>query len=62
MLKADIDGKTVKLLEFSGEPHFKDNPLLDELYYLLIDLGYRISDEEQQMRHGTHPLFMSEDS
>lgn len=43
-----------------NEPHFKDNPLLDELYYLLIDLGYRISDEEQQMRHGTHPLFVSE--
>lgn len=44
------------------EPHFKDNPLLDEFYYLLTDLGYQISDEEKQMRNGTHPLFVQKDS
>ena len=36
---------------------FKDNQLLDDVYYLLESLGYQTSDEELQMRRGTHPLF-----
>ena len=39
------------------EAHYRDNPILDQMYYLLESIGYQISDEEQQMRHGTHPLF-----
>ena len=36
---------------------FKDNQELDSLYYLLESLGYQLSDEELQMRRGSHPLF-----
>jgi hypothetical protein len=35
----------------------KKNDKLDALYDFLIALGYEMSDEEQQLRDGTHPLF-----
>lgn len=34
-----------------------NNDTLDEVYYFLEELGYQTSDEERQMRRGTHPLF-----
>lgn len=36
---------------------WKNNDTLDEVYYFLEELGYQTSDEERQMRRGTHPLF-----
>ena len=36
---------------------WQDNQTLDEVYYFLEELGYQTSDEERQMRRGTHPLF-----
>ncbi|MDJ0305365.1 ParB/RepB/Spo0J family partition protein [Dehalobacter sp.] len=33
------------------------NESLDELYDMLIELGYELSDEEQSLRDGTHELF-----
>ena len=38
---------------------YEENPKLDRLYDLLTNLGYEMSDEEIQMRNGTHPLFDS---
>lgn len=37
--------------------YWQDNPKLDEVYYFLEELGYQTSDEERQMRRGTHRLF-----
>ena len=40
-----------------GERHERAaNPELDELYEFLTTLGYEMSEEEKQMRDGTHPL------
>ena len=39
------------------EVRHRENPGLDSLYGLLTALGYVMSDEERQMRDGTHPLF-----
>lgn len=36
---------------------YKDNQELDSVYYLLESLGYQLSDEELQMRRGSHSLF-----
>lgn len=36
--------------------HF-ENEKLDDIYDALISMGYEMSDEEQQLRDGTHPLF-----
>lgn len=41
-------------------PLHKENPILDRIYALLTDIGYQMSDEEQQMKDGTHPLFYQE--
>ena len=30
---------------------------LDDIYEVLEKLGYQLSDEEEAMRNGTHPLF-----
>ena len=30
---------------------------LNSLYFLLNRLGYEMSDEEKQLRDGTHPIF-----
>ena len=32
------------------------NPELDNIYAFLCSLGYELSDEEEQMQNGTHPL------
>ena len=33
------------------------NPELNRFYNLLVKLGYVMSDEETQLRDGTHPIF-----
>ena len=35
----------------------KNNPELNRFYNLLVKLGYVMSDEEIQLRDGTHPIF-----
>lgn len=35
----------------------KNNPELNRFYNLLCKLGYVMSDEEIQLRDGTHPIF-----
>lgn len=35
----------------------KNNPELNRFYVLLCELGYVMSDEEIQLRDGTHPIF-----
>lgn len=35
----------------------KINPELNRFYNLLVKLGYAMSDEEIQLRDGTHPIF-----
>lgn len=42
-------------------PEYRKNPSLDALYDWLISLGYEMSDEERQLREGTHPLFVDKD-
>lgn len=37
----------------------KNNPELNRFYNLLCKLGYVMSDEEIQLRDGTHPIFTS---
>lgn len=37
----------------------KNNPELNRFYVLLCELGYVMSDEEIQLRDGTHPIFTS---
>ena len=38
----------------------KENEELDALYELLSEFGYELSDEEEQAKNGTHPLFPKE--
>lgn len=53
----DSDGKDY----FSGGekysfPAYDNNAMLNALYDWLTSLGYELSDEEKQMKDGTHPL------
>lgn len=41
-------------------PKYKANPALSALYDILEALGYPVSDEENQLRDGTHPMFYVE--
>jgi ParB family chromosome partitioning protein len=45
---------------FNWNGGYAPNERLDRAYDFLIGLGYQMSDEEQQMRDGTHPLFKKE--
>lgn len=45
----------------SGMPVHRQDLILDALYDWLTSLGYVLSDEEQQLRDGTHPLFHPDD-
>lgn len=38
------------------------NQSLNKFYYMLRKCGYEMSDEEKQLRDGTHPIFFKEDS
>ena len=38
-------------------PAHNQSEWLDKLYDWLASLGYEMSDEERQLRDGTHPLF-----
>ena len=42
---------------YNDFPKHTTNVWLDRLYDWLISLGYEMSDEERQLRDGTHPLF-----
>ena len=44
---------------FTGK--YTPNTELSAIYDFLIKLGYEMSDEEKQLRDGTHPLFIAED-
>lgn len=35
----------------------KENESLDDLYHILVKLGYQMSDEEKQLQDGTHKFF-----
>ena len=41
---------------------YEKNVMLDALYDSLIALGYEMSDEERELRDGTHELFTPGDS
>lgn len=40
--------------------YYEENEIYDEIYRLLIKLGYQMSDEEEKYRNGTHELFAKE--
>ena len=40
-------------------PRYKENRKLDLCYQWLEEFGYRMSDEEEQYRNGTHPVFQT---
>lgn len=46
---------------FNWQGEFVNNNRLSAYYDLLVKMGYAMSDEEQQMRDGTHPLFVKEE-
>lgn len=41
--------------------HKNSSDVLDLLYDWLEQLGYEMSDEERQLKDGTHPLFVDKD-
>lgn len=52
---AFFDGK---LNSYSnGEREWKENKRLDKLYEHLCEMGYVLSDEEEQLKNGTHELY-----
>ena len=53
------DAKTQTYIdgEWTGKPEYEDNKKLDEIYDILTDFGYELSDEEEQLISGTHPIF-----
>lgn len=48
--------------QYNDFPKYEKNEWLDKLYDWLISLGYEMSDEERQLREGTHPLLVDENS
>ena len=55
------DKKDLYCLEFdwkgSGRLNFRKEPVLEEIYSLLTDLGYEMSTDEEGLMDGTHYLF-----
>lgn len=45
------------IMDVGFPPIHQKNPTLDLIYEGLTDIGYEMSDEEIQMKKGTHPLF-----
>lgn len=41
---------------------YEENEHLDDLYGFLCAIGYEMSDDERQLRDGTHPLFVDKDN
>lgn len=41
-------------------PIYQGSETLDRIYRLLTDIGYQMSDEETEMKLGTHPLYYME--
>lgn len=46
---------------FAWDGKYRANRRLDTYYDLLIKMGYAMSDEEEQLRDGTHSLFVKEE-
>lgn len=42
---------------WTGHPEYTGNKSIDLIYDILTDFGYEISDEEEQLMNGTHPIF-----
>lgn len=53
------DEKSNGYFDWNGK--YRANRRLSAYYDLLVKMGYAMSDEEKQMRDGTHPLFVKED-
>lgn len=51
--------KNTSYINFRGE--YSEDKALDRLYTLLENLGYKISKEEEQLKNGTHELFIEQD-
>ena len=49
------DGGNAKYSDWNG--NYRNNERLDKLYEMLVMLGYELSDEEQQWKDGSHPLY-----
>lgn len=43
---------------YSSEKHYNPSVRLNRIYSLLCKLGYEMSDEEKQLRDGTHSIYM----
>lgn len=54
-----MDSRYLNDYDYLGKYH--PNPKLDEIYDFLDELGYEVSDEEKQLRDGTHELYVRED-
>lgn len=58
------DGNGLKYYDpsyYTHKPTYQKNVRLDRIYDFLCNIGYEMSDEEIQLRDGTHPLFSGED-
>ena len=49
------DCASAKYSDWRGR--YSENESLDKLYEMLVMLGYELSDEEQQWKDGSHPLY-----
>ncbi len=59
LLYMNDNNKKGYFTSYDGE--YKTNERLSAYYDLLIKMGYAMSDEEKQMRDGTHSLFVKEE-
>ncbi len=48
--------------QYNDFPKHQKDEWLDMLYEWLVSLGYEMSDDEQQLMDGTHPLFANSDA
>lgn len=53
-----LDYEDANFLSWKGE--YDGNPHLEETYRFVEMLGYQCSEEEMQLRNGTHPLYWKE--
>ncbi len=52
------DNSSYILVDYANKTITREiNPELNRFYNLLVKLGYVMSDEEIQLRDGTHPIF-----
>lgn len=53
----DEKGQGYIMRGYTGKPEYRDNKTLDTIYELLSDFGYEMSDDEEHLMDGTHPIF-----